>query len=216
MIAWGTSYYLLGGLGDLVAGGLGWHPALVHGGLSAAMTIMAASSPLVGRLIDSGRGQDVLVFGCLCNAIACAGLSLARTWPTYYAAWACLGVGMRMSLYDAAFATVTRADALMADEAIVRVTLLGGLASSVFWPLGRSVGEHIGWRGALMTFAACSLANAVLLRWIFRHHSPITEAASETSRSARPVLSTDGQSIALLYAIGVAVMSFSTPASPRT
>ncbi len=48
-----------------------------------------------------------------------------------------LGVGMRLTLHDAAFAALARIGGPEARRAMSGITLLGGLAATVFWPLGR-------------------------------------------------------------------------------
>jgi len=137
-----------------------------------------------------------MAFGCVLIATGCAGLSRAQTPLVYYVAWGCLGAGMRMSLYDAAFATIA-AEGDAASESIARVTLIGGLASTVFWPLGRWIAAYAGWRGALVAFAIISLANALLLRCFCSERSaePITiwdafVSASSPETTHRRVLAT--------------------------
>jgi hypothetical protein len=75
---------------------------------------------------------------------------------------------MRMSLYDAAFATIARVNSDAAGDSIVRVTVIAGLESTMFWPLGRWIAAYA-WRGALIVSAAVSLANALLLCYFCDH-----------------------------------------------
>src|SRR3546814_7118870 len=65
------------------------------------------------------------------------------------AAWICLGIAMRLTLYDAAFASLVRVGGHHARRPIAQITLLGGLASTVFWPLGHALVHYFDWRGAL-------------------------------------------------------------------
>lgn len=55
----------------------------------------------------------------------------------WYGAWLLTGVGMRLSLYDALFAAVVNLYGQQARKTISQITLAGGLASALFWPLGR-------------------------------------------------------------------------------
>ena len=57
---------------------------------------------------------------------------------------------MRLTLYDAAFATLARLDGPAARRPISQITLLGGLASTVFWPIGDALARSLGWRGAVV------------------------------------------------------------------
>jgi hypothetical protein len=52
MILRGTCYYLIGGFGGLIALDLGWRPAIVYGGFSAALLAMGLVSPLAGQTVD--------------------------------------------------------------------------------------------------------------------------------------------------------------------
>lgn len=157
LISWGATYYLIGGFGEQIGADLGWSRDIVYGGFAAALLVMGLTSPLVGRLVDRRGGRDVMVAGAVVNAIGCAGLALSHEVGTYFAAWIVLGLGMRLTLYDAAFAALARIGGPDARRAMSGITLLGGLAATVFWPLGHILSEHFGWRIGLLGYAACVL-----------------------------------------------------------
>ena len=162
LISWGISYYLIGGFGERIAADLGWTRNVVYGGFSLALMVMGLISPIAGRLIDAYGGRLVMVAGSLLNALGCVGLALAEDVPSYYAAWICLGVAMRLTLYDAAFAALARIDGPDARRAMSQITLLGGLASTTFWPLGHFLAGHFGWRGAVLAYAGFALLTVPL------------------------------------------------------
>src|SRR5205085_2185278 len=114
-------------------------------------------SPLSGRLIDRYGGRRVMVAGSAITFLGCLGLALSHDVATYYAAWLCLGLGMRMTLYDAAFAALARIGGPGAKGPISQITLLGGLASTVFWPIGYFLAGALGWRGAVFAYAGFAL-----------------------------------------------------------
>jgi hypothetical protein len=68
-----------------------------------------------------------------------------------------MGVGMGAGLYDAAFATLGRLYGKDARRAITTLTLWGGFASSVCWPLSAWLVEHFGWRGACAVYATIQI-----------------------------------------------------------
>jgi predicted MFS family arabinose efflux permease len=98
----------------------------------------------------------------LLNAAGCAGLAYSHGVAAYYLAWLCLGVGMRLTLYDAAFATLARLGGVHARGPISQITLLGGLASTAFWPIGHLMADQFGWRHAVLAYAGLALFTALL------------------------------------------------------
>jgi MFS family permease len=162
LVCWGITYYLIGVFGELIAADLGWGRTVVYGGFSIALLVMGIASPLVGRLIDRLGGARVMSLGSVLCALGTAGLALAHSLEAYYAAWICLGLAMRATLYDAAFATLARIGGPDAARPIAQVTLLGGLASTCSWPIGHLLAEAFGWRGALFVYALIALATLPL------------------------------------------------------
>ncbi len=162
LISWGTTYYLAGVLGERMAHDLGWPLSTIHGGFTLALLIMAALSAPAGRLIDRHGGRWIMIAGALCGAAGCALMAWAQTVLPHYAAWALIGIAMRLTLYDAAFAVLARIGGPGSGPAMSKITLLGGLASTVFWPFGHILAEHFGWRGALVAYALCLLATIPL------------------------------------------------------
>lgn len=162
LVSWGVSYYLIGVFGDRIAADLGWGLPLVHGGFTAALLTMAAVSTLAGRLIDRHGGRRVMAAGAVLTAAGCIGLALSRDLLPYYASWLCFGVAMRLTLYDAAFASLARIGGAGAKTAMAQVTLFGGLSSTVFWPFGDALAEWLGWRGALVVYAGLALSTVLL------------------------------------------------------
>jgi hypothetical protein len=108
LLCWGISYYLIGALGQPMADGLSWSASVVHGGFSLALLVMGLSSPSVGRAVDRHSGRPVMAVGSGLIALGCLGLAATQGIVTHYLAWACLGLAMRMTLYDAAFAALAR------------------------------------------------------------------------------------------------------------
>jgi MFS family permease len=157
LISWGTTYYLAGVFGERMAAELGWSLSTVHGGFTLALFVMAAVSGPAGRAIDRYGGRWVMIAGAVFGAAGCAWLAVSNDIVTHYAAWAALGVSMRLTLYDAAFAALARIGGPESGPAMSKITLLGGLSSSVFWPFGHFLAEQMDWRAALFVYATCLL-----------------------------------------------------------
>ncbi len=162
LICWGSTFYLIGAFGDRIAADFGWSLIETQAGFSLALLTMGVVSTAAGRMIDRHGGRIAMVCGSLLAASGCAALAAAAGPISYGAAWIVLGVAMRLCLYDAAFAALARIGGPEARRSMSQITLLGGLASTVFWPLGAVLADAYGWRAACLVFAACALLTTPL------------------------------------------------------
>jgi predicted MFS family arabinose efflux permease len=171
ILAWGSSYYLPAVLAKPIAADTGWPLSLVAAGLSLGLLASGLASPRVGRAIDRFGGRPVLA---LSSALIAGGqilLALAYSPIVYFAAWLVMGVGMGAGLYDAAFSTLGRLYGDSARRAITSLTLWGGFASTVCWPLSAYLVETLGWRGACLVYAALQIGvslplHLTLIPWV--------------------------------------------------
>ncbi|MHC8304257.1 MFS transporter [Pseudomonas sp. PB3P13] len=157
ILAWGTTYYLPAVLAAPIAKETGWSITSVVGGLSWGMLVAGASSPAVGRQIDRHGGRSVLAASSLLLALGMVLMGLASSTATYYFAWTLIGVAMAAGLYDAAFSTLGRLFGEGARTSITGLTLLGGFASTIGWPVIAALESWIGWRSACFAIAAAHL-----------------------------------------------------------
>lgn len=160
-LAWASSTYLPAILAAPIARDLGLARATVFGAFSVALLVMAATGPAVGRAIDRAGGRRTLM---LSNVVLAGGLvllGLAQNAAMLFAAWAVLGVGMAMGLYDAAFAALVHIYGQGARKAITGITLVAGFASTVGWPLTALLDAQLGWRNACFVWAALHIVIAL-------------------------------------------------------
>jgi MFS family permease len=161
ILAWGSTFYLLAVLGQPIARETGWTYDRVIAGMSVALLVAAALSPAVGRAIGTRGGRPVLAAGAITLALGLLLLGLAQNYAWYLAAWVVIGAGMSAGLYDAAFSTLGAIYREHARGAITAVTLLGGFASTVCWPLSAYLVEHFGWRAACFAYAGLQIGAAL-------------------------------------------------------
>jgi MFS family permease len=156
-LAWGSSYYLPAILTDPIATDLGVARELVLAAFSMALLIAAFVGPWVGSAIDRRGGRNVLALSNLVLAAGLAVLAAANQPAGLFGAWAILGVGMALGLYDAGFATLTSLYGRAARGPITGITLLAGFASTVSWPLTAALDDALGWRETCLVWAALNL-----------------------------------------------------------
>ena len=211
IIAWGTTLYALGVLGKPIAADTGWSQSLVFGGLTVGLLVSSATSTLVGRLIDRRGGRRSCRSARSWSRSAwccCRWCTTRRDLP---GAWAFLGLAMRMTLYDAAFAALVQVTPSRGRRAISYLTLFGGFASSVFWPIGHALNSAYGWRTTLVIFAAINLLVCLPLHWFglarreTEAHAEQREAADAAAAPAGSPLEGRGRAIAMaLFSVIVA------------
>jgi hypothetical protein len=198
IFAWGSSYYLLAVLAKPIAAETGWAQAWVVGGVSIGLLTAGVASPFVGRAIARLGGRPVLAVSAGLLAAGLLGLGLARSLPAYLLAWLMIGLGMGAGLYDPAFATLGRLYGHAGRSAITTLTLFGGFASTVCWPLSAFLEAHLGWRGVCMAYAGFQLCVALptylaVLPREPRHFAPsATQASRGTPAAAQPKVSSHG------------------------
>jgi MFS family permease len=181
--AWGTSYYCLGVLAGPITRDTGWSRGFVFLGFTVALLAMGLISSTVGRLIDRRGARAVMTVGTVLVSVGLFGLSQVGNKAAYLAVWAFLGVGMRLCLYDAAFAAMVQVAPSRGRTAISYLTLFGAFASSVFWVIGHALNEQVGWRPTLVLFAVINLVVCLPLHWFgLARRESVERTAAPTSR----------------------------------
>lgn len=163
ILSYGTTFYLLAILAAPITRDTGWAYPYVIAGISVALFVAGLVSPWVGRAISARGGSPVMALCAALIALGLLAIGTAQNIAWYLAGWAVVGVGMGGGLYDAAFATLGRLYGKEARGAITGVTLLGGFASTVCWPVSAFLVENFGWRIACFTYAAVWLGIAAPL-----------------------------------------------------
>lgn len=158
IISWGSLFYPLAVLAPDLRRDLALGDVEVFGSFTIGLFVSGLVSPAIGRLIDARGGRSVLAAGSLVAAAALVALALAQGLATLVAGYVLAGVAMAACLYDPAFATLHRISGTAYRKAVTALTLFGGFASTVFWPLSQALLESVGWRGAFLVFAVLNLA----------------------------------------------------------
>lgn len=203
LINWGISFYMPGTFARTIATDTGWSSPQIYLGLTLAMLVIAAVSPFVARLLTHFGGQRVVMCGTLLISVSCLIMAESHSLAGWYCAWLLAGVGMRLSLYDALFASLVNLYGQNARRMISRVTLAGGLASAVFWPLGAALLTLMSWREALLIYALFGLVSAALIRVL-----PNQTLAVRTSPKNPVVTRPHDRLNAWLYAAFIALITF--------
>lgn len=151
--AWGSLYYAFAIVAPDIQHEFGWRTETVFGAYSWSLLIAGLASTPAGILLDRFGGRMVMGCGSLLAAAGLAVLALSHSIAMYFVGWTLIGVAMAMVLYEAAFATINREFHLQSRKAISVLTLFGGLASTVAWPLTLYLNGRFGWRDTFLFYA---------------------------------------------------------------
>ena len=185
IISWGTLFYAIGVLGKAMRADLGISELYLFSAFTAGLFVSGTVAPFMGRLIDRRGGRFVLSVGSVLGATAMALLAISPTAEVMVLGWLIAGAAMAACLYDPAFATLSQHTGARYRKAVTALTLFGGFASTVFWPLSHLLLEAWGWRVTFGVYAAMHLLLCLPIHQFFvPRHSHIT--ATETKAASGP------------------------------
>lgn len=169
LVSWGSALYSFAVFVGPVEAALHATRAQTSLAFSLALLAEGLAAFAVGRWIDAGHERAVMTGGSLLLALALAAHGVVDSLAGLYAAWTLIGLGMAGTLYPPVFAVVTRRFPHGYRRAIITLTFLGGLASTVFIPLTDWLIGLWGWRAASWALGAINLALCVPLHaWLLR------------------------------------------------
>ena len=185
-VTWGIIYYGFPVFLGSMEQDLGASRVAVTGAFSVGMGAAALLAIPVGRWLDRHGPRGVMTAG------SCLAVVLTFLWarvgslPALYALWLLMGVAMAATLYEPAFAAIvgwfrTR----HRDRALLTVTLVAGLASTIFMPLEAWLLVRQGWRAAVVTLAVVLAVVTVPIHALVLR-APRPEPAARDGRPAAP------------------------------
>ncbi len=165
-LIWACIYYSFPALLLHWEASLGWSRADLTGAVTLAIFMSASCSPLYGRLIDAGKGAQMMTAASVLGGLCMMCLALVTELWQFYALWAVLGVCMAGSLYEPCFALITRARGAEAKRSIIFVTLVAGFAGTVSFPVAHGLVQAFGWRSAVLCFGLTAILVVAPLMWL--------------------------------------------------
>ena len=178
LITWGSGFYGFALFMGPMEAALGMDRAQSSLAFSLALLGEGVMAFVVGRWVDQGHARRVMTLGSLAVGLCFVAHRWVDSVAGFYAVWSCMGLAWAATLYTPAFTVLTQRYGSAYRRAIITMTFLGGLASTVFIPLTAALVEHWGWRDALWVLAALNaLVCAPLHAWWLRpssshSHSP--------------------------------------------
>lgn len=165
IVSWGVLYYAFAALQGAISHDTGWSSVAVAGAFSLSQFVAGGVGLWVGRHIDAFGPRRVMTAGSLVAVPGVVTVALAPDLPTFYLGWVLTGVAMAGTLYPPAFAALTHWGGHRRVRALTTLTLVAGLASTVFAPLASVLEDWLGWRSAYLVLLSGLVLITIPLHW---------------------------------------------------
>lgn len=157
IIGYGTLYYSFSILAPAMAKDFGWSSEWIFGVLSAALLIGGLTAPSLGKWIDRLGAGRVMTAGSAIAAVALIACALAPAGIVFIIALIVIETASNLVQYGAAFALLVQLRPQAAQRSITYLTLIGGFASTIFWPITTALHAQMSWQNVYIAFAGLNL-----------------------------------------------------------
>lgn len=163
LLSWGALFYGFGIVAPAMTADTGWSTAAVAGAFSLGLLISGLVAPAVAAALATRDPRAVLACG---SVLGIAGMVLFAAAPNIvvlYAAWTVIGLAMAATLYEPAVSVLVALDPARRHRSLTALTVIAGLASSAFAPLGGWHTAGLGWRAATAILGVAGGSATLLL-----------------------------------------------------
>ena len=193
IVGWGTTFLMPAVLGRHMQESLGLASEVIFAGITVMFTVGAVFSPRVGRAIDRTGARLMMTTGSVLYAVSLTALAFSTGLVSYLVCWAGLGVASTLALSTPSSIALAQVAGPSARRAIAMLAIIGGFASSVFWPLSGALDVAVGWRGTVLIYAAIHLFACAPV------HFPRRSPSSRSRPSARASAPTPFPPVFILF-----------------
>jgi MFS family permease len=152
-VGYGVLTYAFGVFVKPMEAELGWTRSQTSTAFSVAVLWAGLSAIPVGRFVDKHGARLVMSVGSSLGVLLVLAWSFVQNLSVFYVVMVGLGFTMSMVLYDVAFTVIAVWFRQQRSRAMLIITFVAGLASTIFIPLATLLNETLGWRDALRVLA---------------------------------------------------------------
>jgi MFS family permease len=136
LVSCGVLFYGFAVTSSAIRDDTGWSEGLVSGAFALGLLIAGLDAPPVARALAGHDPRLILTAGSLLGIVGMLGFAAAPTLIVLYLAWVVIGAAMAATLYEPVMAVLVALDPARRYRTLTVVTVAGGLASTVFAPVG--------------------------------------------------------------------------------
>lgn len=165
--SWGSLFYSFPLIAEAMRAELGWSKPELYGAATLGLAMAGIAAYPVGAAIDRGHGRLLMSAASVAAGLLLVAWSQVNAIVPFYLVFGLIGGLQAATLYEPAFAVITRrVGPSAARRGITALTLWGGFASTVFIPLIQILIDAYGWRGALIVLGAINILLCGGLHWL--------------------------------------------------
>lgn len=181
-VYWGMLYYGFSVLLEPMAHELETSRRTVAGAFSVGLLVMGLAAPQIGRWVDRDRAARVMRSGAWIAVLGLVAASQVTNVYELYAVWAVLGLAMASLFYEPVFGLVIRTVANDTERlrALASVTVIAGLASTIFLPVMAFLVKHLAWRRTELVVAGSFVVTSFCLQ---RYVLPVMQPSAPSAPS---------------------------------
>lgn len=184
IMGYGSLMYAYAVLLPPMAEDFGLSLSSIFGILSLGLFFGGLVSPLAGSLVDRFGGRWVMVCGSLAAGAALVSLGFVQGRYSLFAAILLAEAAGMFVLYNVAFASVARLQlGLPPQRSISVITLFGGVASTIFWPLTLWLYTLVGWQTTWVVLGLAYLVVSLPIHFLALG-GPMRELGRETAKTS--------------------------------
>lgn len=207
--SWGVLYYAFPVMLVSVTATTGWTTGTALSAFSTGLLASAVAAPITGRLIDRHGPRPVMTAGSVLGVASLLAVAAATGLPMFFGAWILVGLAQSAVLYPPAFAALTGwYGQQQRVRAITTVTLVGGLASTVFAPLTAALLTVFSWRQTCVVLAVVLALVTIPLHALLLTPAWRTHHRSRSAAAAGSIAATVRSRQFVLLACGMALAGF--------
>jgi MFS family permease len=187
-VSYGILFYSYGVFITPMENELGFTRAQSSGAFSIALLVAGLAAIGVGRWTDKYGARGVMTLGSILGFLLILAWSQIHSLAALYAVWIGIGLAMSGVFYDVAFTVIAVWFQTNRQQAILIITLVAGLASTIFIPLETYLVASLGWRQALIVLAGILALVTIPLHALVLRHKPHSARVVLSKQSAKTVL----------------------------
>lgn len=206
--SWGLLYYSLPVAVAPISQDTGWSHTAITAALSVGLLVSAVAGVRVGRILDTHGPRTVMTLGAVVGVLSLVLVAWSPNLPMFYAAWLVAGFAQSAVLYPPAFAVITRWYGARRVVPLTTLTLVAGLASTIFAPIVASLIDQVGWRTGYLIMAGILAVVTVPLHAFFLNRSWSDAVERSVRRSKSQVRSITRSPRFVILQITMALATF--------